>query len=256
MADIDKGLGDALRRVDSNTTRMAVDIEDATGVSITATNASVSATAAAVPASATMVGGTDGTNLRALKTTTGGVVQVDLSQTAANSTAVKVDGSAVSQPCVGDVAHDGVDSGNPVKIGMKAYTFDGTTPQAAVSAEGDRVNAIADLQGIAYVQTAHPAFFSATADYSGAQTNASVKAAPGAGSIFLTDIFISNGATAGKVTLLDGSGGSVIFTCYPGINGGAVFNSKNPIKLSATTALCITSTTVTTHSVTVCGFIA
>lgn len=97
-SDVSKGLGDALRRVDASTTRMAVDIEDATGVTVTATNASVSATGAAVPASATMAGGTDGTNLRALKTTTGGVLQVDLSQTAANTTAVKVDGSAVTQP--------------------------------------------------------------------------------------------------------------------------------------------------------------
>ncbi len=46
--------------------------------SITATNPSVSATGAAVPAEATMVGGTDGTNLRALKVDTGGELQVDV----------------------------------------------------------------------------------------------------------------------------------------------------------------------------------
>lgn len=155
----------------------------------------------------------------------------------------------------GAVAHDGVDAGNPVKIGYKAYAFDGTTPQTA-SAELDRVNGISDLQGIAYVQTAHPAFFSVSVDYGSAQTNASIKTAPGAGSIYITDVLISNGAVAGNITLLDGSGGTVLLECYPGINGGLVFNMKNPIKLTATTALCITSTTVTTHSLTICGFVA
>lgn len=50
------------------------------------------------------------------------------------------DGASVS----GDVAHDGVDAGEPVKIGGKA--FDPGTPQTAVVAN-DRVNAMFDLNG-------------------------------------------------------------------------------------------------------------
>lgn len=162
------------------------------------------------------------------------------------------DGASVS----GDVAHDSVDAGEPVKIGFKAYNFDGTAPQTAV-AEADRVNAISTPEGIQYVETAHPRFWHTSADYASAQTNASVKAAPGAGlSLYITDISISNGATAGNITLLDGSGGTVLYEIYPAINGGAVLNLKNPIKLTSNTALCITSTTVTTHSVFVSGFIA
>lgn len=161
------------------------------------------------------------------------------------------DGASVS----GDVAHDTADAGEPVKIGMKAYEIDGTAPQTAV-AEGDRVNAIGDLVGRQYVATEHPRFFHVSADYASAQTNASVKASPGAGlAIYITDIMISNGATAGNITLLDGSGGTVLFEIYPAINGGVALNLKNPIKLSDATALCITSTTVTTHSVFVSGFI-
>lgn len=52
--------------------------------SITASNPSVSTTGTAVPTSATMVGGSDGTNLKALKVSTAGVLSVD--------------GSAVTQP--------------------------------------------------------------------------------------------------------------------------------------------------------------
>lgn len=156
----------------------------------------------------------------------------------------------------GDVAHDAADAGEPVKIGFKAYTLDGTAPQTAV-AEADRVNGIADLHGRQYVATEHPFFFHVSADYATAQTNTSVKAAPGAGlSIYIKTIQISNGATAGNVTLLDGSGGTVLYEVYPGINGGATLHLDQPIKLTANTALCITSTTVTTHSVFISGFIA
>ena len=61
---------------------------------------------------------------------------------------------------------------------------------------------------------------------------------------------------AGNITLLNGSGGAVKYEIYPAINGGAVDNRRTPIKLSANTALVITSTTVTTHSVNISGFIA
>lgn len=164
--------------------------------------------------------------------------------------------SGSSAQTVGNVAHDAVDAGNPVKVGFKAKSFDGTEPGTAV-AEDDRVDAIADPYGRQYINDMHPRFWHTSADYGAAQTNASIKAAPGASlKLYITDIAISNGATAGNVTLLDGSGGTVLFEHYPGVNGGIVCNLRNPIVLTANTALCITSTTVTTHSVNIGGFIA
>ncbi len=161
-----------------------------------------------------------------------------------------------SQRNIGNRAHDAVDAGAPVKIGYKAYAFDGTAPQTD-AAEADRVNAISDLSGIQYVQTAHPFFWSASVDYAAAQTNATIKTAPGVGlKLYITDIFLSNGAVAGNVTLLDGSAGAVKWECYPAINGGAAWSPKNPIALTANTLLAITSTTVTTHSLTINGFVA
>lgn len=156
----------------------------------------------------------------------------------------------------GDVAHDAADSGSPVKIGGKAYNQDGTVPGTAV-AEGDRANFITDVYGRQFVETSHPNLWSASADYAAAQTNATVKAAPGAGlSLYITDIIISNGATAGNITLLDGSGGTVKFELYAAITGGVAHSLRTPIKLTANTLLAITSTTVTTHSVTISGFTA
>jgi len=137
-----------------------------------------------------------------------------------------------------------------------AVAMDGTDP-TAVSAEGDAAALRTDPNRILLVNQTHPRFWHVSADYASAQTNTSVKAAPGASlSLYITDIQISNGATAGNVTLLDGSGGTVLYEVYPGINGGATLTLRNPIKLTANTALCITSTTVTTHSVFVSGYIA
>jgi len=52
--------------------------------------------------------------------------------------------TAGSSAAIGDVAHDAVDSGNPVKIG--GYATDPTSMPTAV-ASGDRVNTTNDLQG-------------------------------------------------------------------------------------------------------------
>jgi hypothetical protein len=53
-----------------------------------------------------------------------------------------VSGTVTASNTVGSVAHDGVDAGNPVKVGAKAYS---TNPVKVAS--GDRTDLIADLQG-------------------------------------------------------------------------------------------------------------
>jgi len=100
--------------------------------------------------------------------------------------------------------------------------------------------------------------FDANGDYSAAQTNVALKAAPGAGkSLFITDVIVSNGAVAGVIKLINGSGGATkIGPLYLSANGGASIRFDRPVRLSANTALCVTSTSATTHSVTVCGYIA
>jgi hypothetical protein len=197
-------------------------------------------------------GGAEATALRVtIANDSTGVLSVD-----DNGGALTVDGTVTASNTAGDVAHDTGDSGNPVKVGGKAVSFDGTVPGTAV-AEADRTNFITDLYGRQYVETCHPRYFNARADYAGAQTNATVQAAPGASlKLYITDIMISNGATAGNITLLDGSGGTVIWEIYTAINGGCVANFRTPIVLTANTLLAITSTTVTTHSVAIQGYIA
>lgn len=188
--------------------------------------------------------------------------QLDSIKTAVETLDNTVSGSelqvdVVTHPgVVGTVADDSTTPGAPVMIGGSAKETDGTDP-GSVSAEDDVARVITDRNRRLLVNTAHPNLWRASSDYASAQTNASIKTAPGASlSLYVTDIIVSNGATAGNITLLDGSGGTVLIELYAAINGGAVVNLRTPIRLTANTALCITSTTVTTHSVTVTGYTA
>jgi hypothetical protein len=80
---------------------------------------------------------------------------------------VKIDGGAdgAAAPILGDstnglktqaggtIAHDGVDSGNPVKIGMRAIAH-GTNPTAVAAA--DRTDWLANRAGVPFVMGGHP----------------------------------------------------------------------------------------------------
>ncbi len=181
----------------------------------------------------------------------GGALLVD-----ASATTQPISGTVTASNAAGNVAHDAVDSGNPVKTGGKAKAFDGT-PAGVDVAEDDRVDSYHTVDGRQFVEISHPNYFRVSSDFSVAQTNATLKAAPGASlKLYITDIIISNGATAGNITLLDGSGGAVLIELYPAINGGLYHSFRTPLALTANTLLAITSTTVTTHTVTISGFIA
>ena len=159
--------------------------------------------------------------------------------------------------CVGNVSSDASDLGNPVKVGGKAYNFDGTAPGTAV-AENDRANFITDVYGRQFVETAHPNLWSATANYGSAQTNTAIKAAPGAGlSLFITDIVVSTD-TAGSVKFLEDTASAKtdkVELMYFAANGGIAMPFKTPVKLTANKDFGITSTIAGNHSVTVNGFI-
>jgi len=101
--------------------------------------------------------------------------------------------------------------------------------------------------------------WTATDNQAAAQTDTALQATPGAGlSLYLTDIIISNGATAGSVKIVEDTAAAVdiVELMYFAINGGCVINLKTPIKLTANKDLGYTSVTCTSHSITVCGFTA
>lgn len=87
-----------------------------------------------------------------------------------------------------------------------------------------------------------------------AQTHKELIAAPSSASqsIYITDIVISNGATAGWIELEEDAGGAnspIYARLYTAINGGCVHHLKIPIKCAAGVNVGFSSNTVTTHSI-------
>lgn len=159
----------------------------------------------------------------------------------------------------GAIADDSTTPGNPVMVGGTAKETDGTTP-GTVSAEDDVARLITDRNRRLLVSNIHPFLWKANENHSSAQTNNELKAAPGAGlSLYVTDIVISNGATAGTVKLVEDTGGTpadLLGPVYLGINAGMSKKFATPIRLTADKNLGFTSTLATTHTIFVSGYTA
>jgi hypothetical protein len=109
----------------------------------------------------------------------------------------------------GDVAHDSVDSGNPVKIGFQAET---SFPTAV--ATGDRVNGIGDVFGrqlVAHVDSGMQVWKGA--NYATQQTGADIWTPSAGKKICITYLAVSSYATTtGRVILWFGASGDTTYT--------------------------------------------
>jgi hypothetical protein len=148
----------------------------------------------------------------------------------------------------GNVAHDAVDSGNPLKVGFKARTSDPTAV-----ANDDRVNALADKRGrqVVLVNALQENRFygSSAADITNT-TSTSVVAAGGAGVIYVvTAITVSNmsATVSTRVDILDGS--TVIWR-GPAASGGGGFTITFPDGLVCTANTALNAQCATTGSAT------
>lgn len=183
----------------------------------------------------------------------------------ANTTAWKVDGSAVTQPVsiatntpVGNIAHDSADSGAPIKVGGRARSSEIT----AVASD-DRSDFVTDLTGKQIVLPyANPENFvsgAITTAMTGT-TSTSLVAAPAAGlRNYLTTIIVSNAhATVGTdVVIQDGSGGTTLLTIpAASVYGGAVINLPVPLRqpTTATAIYCANVTTGASTKVSAVGY--
>lgn len=142
----------------------------------------------------------------------------------------------------GDVANDAADSGNPLKIGGKAFS---SNPAAV--AGNDRVNAQFDLQGRQVVAFSIPeALVRGVSTQITGTTDTAVIAAQGAGvRIYLTHfvVFNTDSTVATQVNIKDGS--TTIYSVYVAAQGGQVsVTLPVPLRLTANTALnaaCVTT---------------
>lgn len=169
------------------------------------------------------------------------------------------DGSAISpMPVLGDgtgglltvgVAHDGADSGNPLKIGARARSSE----IAAVS-NNDRSDLLTDLVGkLIVLPYANPENFVSGCISSAmtGTTSTSLIAAPAAGlRNYITQITVScSHATQGSDVLIqDGSGGTTLYVIpAAAVYGGASIPFPTPLR-QPTVATAIYCQNVTTGS--------
>jgi hypothetical protein len=162
---------------------------------------------------------------------------------------------ATQAAAAGDVAHDGADSGAPIKVGFKATTsLSGLT----LVANSDRTNGFAGVDGVPIVRqhtNLEDIVTGLAAITDGSST--SVIASAGAGvKIYITEVIIANSsATAVTVDLRDGTGGSVKATFSAPAGSGCHKTLSVPIPFSAATAVAADpSAAASTVTVTLVGF--
>lgn len=155
----------------------------------------------------------------------------------------------------GNVASDGIDSGNPLKIGHLARTSDITAV-----ANADRVDSVADKIGrqvIAPYAIPEDAVKGTTADMTGT-TSTSVVAGIASNKIYITDVTVSNmsAAVATRVDLQDGSGGAVLWQGPAAAAGGGYTKTFNtPIPTTAGNGVfAVCATTGAQVQVSVAGY--
>lgn len=187
-------------------------------------------------------------------------LQVTLANGTVPSHAVTNAGTfAVQATAVGTVADDATTPGNPVMIGGKAVETDNTDP-TSVSAEDDVTIVRTDRNRRMLVNTRHPNGFRGNENNATAQTDNPIVSAPGANlSLYITDIILSNGATAGTILIEEDTASAkttLLGPYYLGANSGMSKHFNTPVRVTANKDIGYTSATVTTHTVTVCGYTA
>lgn len=142
--------------------------------------------------------------------------------------------STTDQEVVGNIAHDGVDSGNPVKVGLRALAH-GTNPTAVAAA--DRTDWLASRAGIPWVIGGHPNVITreiTVLDSDGAQTNASLVGTIAAGTILVVtalevtcdgantaDVAVRIGFHASTLPTASLTGVNAILLSHAGIKAGS-----------------------------------
>lgn len=127
----------------------------------------------------------------------------------------------------GNVAHDGVDAGNPNKMGARAIAH-GTNPTAVSAA--DRTDLYANLAGIPFHIGGHPNVITRRDNFTTAQTDTALVTVAGGLKIVVTGFMVTaDNANTVNVSCVIGFGaantptGAGVIGAHPGIGAGSGF---------------------------------
>ena len=183
-----------------------------------------------------------------------GAVEIAAAQTLATVTTVSTVTTCTTLTGSG-VAHDGVDSGNPHKIGARAIS---SLSGATLVASADRTDLLAGVDGVLIVRehcNLEDIVNGVASITDGSST--SVIAAQGAGvKVYLTSVTISNSSTTDvTVDLRDGTAGTVKWTFPVPQTGGVTHTFNPPLPFSANTIIAADpSASASTVTVSLNGF--
>jgi hypothetical protein len=217
--------------------------------------------------------GTDGTNARILKTDTSGELQVDIvgalpagtnaiGKLAANS-GVDIGDVDVTSAVItgGAVAHDGIDSGNPIKVGARAAA---TLSDDTMVANADRTDNVSDLDGALITRPNYPlgdVLSERTSNTDGASTASTTFGATASTRNCITGYHVFRtdaGTTPIYIDFRDGTGGSILWSAVIPPNGGSnspQYSGPCLFRTTANTALAYdVSAATTTVYINVTGF--
>jgi hypothetical protein len=172
---------------------------------------------------------------------------------------IRLPASTNTLEVVGDVAHSVAQTGNPLSLGGISQNNDDTVPPNRVDAEGDATRIATDWDGAVYVRTHSPMVWSYHVDGSTALTDATVHAAPAGGtSLYVGSIVFSSGAATAINMFLEEGASKVLGPYYleavAGRGMSVTFNP--PKKITAATALTVTTSASIAHSIDITGFTA
>ena len=166
--------------------------------------------------------------------------------------------TTVSTLTGGGVAHDGADSGNPVKVGARAAA---TLSDDTMVANADRTDNVADLDGALIVRPGYPLgdlITERVTNTDGSSTAFTNFGATASTRNYVTAIVVYNSsATAGTIDFRDGTSGSVLWTVpIPATGGAVITNGGSPLfYTTANTALAFdVSAALTTVTISLTGF--
>ena len=157
----------------------------------------------------------------------------------------------------GPIAHDAnVASGNPLPMGGIAQDMDDTPPPNQVGTEGDAVRLASDREGAIFAHPHGPRIWHASNEFTAAETDTTIKAAPGAGlSLYITDIYLACDAAV-DVTLEEGTT-TLKWKYYAGGQGdGVALRLNTPIKIAANTLISVTTSGTVNVTLVVTGYTA
>ena len=157
---------------------------------------------------------------------------------------------------VGDAAHDAPSAGNPVLLGVHVNTPQDAAPANRVSADADAARLLGTRDGAIFVHPHGAHIWDTSNEYTTAQTDTEVRAAPGVGlSLYITDITIVCNAAV-TVTIEQGTT-TLKFRYYgSGQGDGVVANFVTPKKIAANTNITVTTSAAVTVFVGINGYTA